>query len=139
MKMRQSNEALISLLRDIPAQPSATRNPMAILRPLFAGTMTFEQALSAEVRTAMECCEEFVVTPRRLLGIVQAFLSLAQQHVKLVLADDLETNPANPLAVLDPSVNDEDALAIIAEYAGRDVSEIWPLVYGLDDEAAARG
>jgi hypothetical protein len=58
MKMRQSHEALISLLRDIPAQPSETRNPMAILRSLFAGTMTFEQALSTEVRAAMECCEE---------------------------------------------------------------------------------
>lgn len=74
------------------------------------------------------------VTPRRLLGIVQAFLSLAQQHVELLLVEDLETNPKNPLAVFDPRVDDEDALSIIAEYAGRDVSEIWPLVYGLDDD-----
>lgn len=78
-----------------------------------------------------------VVTPRRLLGVVQAFLSLAQQHVELLLAEDLETNPANPLAVLHPRIDDEDALAIIAEYAGRDVSEIWPLVYGLDDDEEA--
>lgn len=54
------------------------------------------------------------VTPSRLLGVVQAFLSLAQQHVVLLLAEDLDTNSANPLAVLDPGVEDEDALCIIA-------------------------
>lgn len=74
------------------------------------------------------------VTPQRLLGVVQAFLSLAQQQVELLLAEDLETNPKHPLAVFDPRVNDEDALSIITEYAGRNVREIWPLVYGLDDE-----
>lgn len=73
------------------------------------------------------------ITPRRLLGVVQAFLSLAQQHLELLLAEDLDTNRADPLAVLDPGIDDEDALCVIAECAGRDVGEIWPLVYGLDD------
>lgn len=71
-------------------------------------------------------------TPRRLLGVVQAFLSLASQKVELLLSEDLEVRPPNPLAVLDPDCADDDALALIAQSAGRDISEIWPLVYGLD-------
>lgn len=58
MQTRETNTALIALLHRIPAQPVEARSPMAILRPLFAGTMTFEQALSAEVQEAMERCEE---------------------------------------------------------------------------------
>lgn len=74
-----------------------------------------------------------------MLGAVQAFLSLASQKVELLLADELDVNPANPLAVLDPRCDDEDALLTVAEYAGRDIAEIWPLVYGLDafDEGVA--
>ena len=73
-------------------------------------------------------------TPRVLLGIVQAFFSLAQQKVELLLSDELETNPRNPCLVLDPGegVDDDWALGLIAQSAGRDVRELWPAVYGLD-------
>jgi hypothetical protein len=69
-----------------------------------------------------------------LLGVVQAFFSLAGQHVELLLPDELETNPDDPLAVLEPNdVDDAWACAILSEDVGRDVHELWPVVYGLDD------
>lgn len=58
MKKTSTNESLIGLLHRMPAQPIDTSNPMVVLRPLFGGTMTFDQALSAEVQEAMEHCEE---------------------------------------------------------------------------------
>lgn len=50
--------ALSSALRGIQPQPIDTHNPLAILRPLFDGTMTIGQALSPEVQAAIEACEQ---------------------------------------------------------------------------------
>ncbi|MEI8305609.1 MAG: hypothetical protein WCF99_00960 [Chloroflexales bacterium] len=73
-------------------------------------------------------------TPRALLGIVQAFFSLAQQKVELQIADEITTDPLHPCAVLNLGDDLDDALAcdLIAQSAGHDVHEIWPVVYGLD-------
>lgn len=50
--------ALIALLRTIPAQPIATHHPLALLRPLFAGTMTMAEALSPPIQEALAACEQ---------------------------------------------------------------------------------
>lgn len=58
MNTSKPNEALVALLHAIPAQPIDTRNPLVTLRPLFAGTMTFDEALAPAVQEAMELCEQ---------------------------------------------------------------------------------
>lgn len=75
-----------------------------------------------------------LTTPRALLGVVQAFFSLAQQKVELLLSDELDTDVQHPCAVLDPGddVDDAWAMCLLAQSAGHDVHEIWPVVYGLD-------
>lgn len=50
--------ALIALLSALPAQPIATHNPLALLRPLFDGSMTIEMALSPAIQEAIAACEE---------------------------------------------------------------------------------
>ncbi len=55
---RDSCAALITLLRTIPAQPRDARNPLALLRPLFDGTMTIETALSPAIQDAIAQCEQ---------------------------------------------------------------------------------
>ncbi len=73
-------------------------------------------------------------TPCALLGVVQAFFSLAQQKVDLQISDEITTDPLHPCAVLNLGDDLDDALAcdLIAQSAGHDVHEIWPVVYGLD-------
>jgi hypothetical protein len=71
--------------------------------------------------------------------VVQAFFSLAQQKVELFLSEELETDPGNPLAVLHPGdeIDDDWAREILTEEVGRDVHELWPVVYGLEDAEEA--
>lgn len=78
-------------------------------------------------------------TPRALLGVVQAFFSLAQQQVELLLSEELDTNPSDPLVALEPgdTIDDVWARDILAEHVGRDVHELWPVVYGLEDAEEA--
>ncbi len=64
------NAALIALLEAIPAQSIDTANPLATLRPLFAGTLTFAQALEPEIQAALDACEAIAyhrTTPGRSL------------------------------------------------------------------------
>jgi hypothetical protein len=78
-------------------------------------------------------------TSRALLGVVQAFFSLAQQKVELLLSEELDIDPGNPLAVLHPGdeIDDDWAREILTEEVGRDVHELWPVVYGLEDAEEA--
>ncbi len=48
---------LMLLLRTVPARPIATHDPLALLRSLFAGTMTIEVALSPAIQEAIAACE----------------------------------------------------------------------------------
>lgn len=59
--------ALIALLQTIPAQPIDTRTPLVILRPLIAGTLTFEEALAPAIQAALETCET-IAYPRTTAG-----------------------------------------------------------------------
>jgi hypothetical protein len=54
----RQHAALIDLLCAIPAQPIETRNPLALLRPLFDGTMTIETALLPTIQEAIAACEQ---------------------------------------------------------------------------------
>jgi hypothetical protein len=48
--------ALIALLSALPAQPIATHKPLALLRPLFDGSMTIKVALSPAIQEAIAAC-----------------------------------------------------------------------------------
>ncbi len=50
--------ALIELLGALAAQPIATHNPLALLRPRFDGSMTIAVALSPAIREAIAACEQ---------------------------------------------------------------------------------
>jgi hypothetical protein len=52
----EPNAALIALIEAIPAQPIGTANPLATLRPLMSGTLTFAQALEPEIQAALDAC-----------------------------------------------------------------------------------
>jgi hypothetical protein len=69
--------------------------------------------------------------PRSLLGVVQAFFSLAQQRLWLDPSDALTIDPNEPLRVLVPSVNDEAALKCLEEFHGWGLDEVCPEIYGL--------
>lgn len=48
---------LIAVLRAIRPQPIEARTPLTTLRPLLAGTLTFEEAFAPEIQAAIEACE----------------------------------------------------------------------------------
>lgn len=56
MHPQSPNTTLIALLKAIPAQPIDTANPLATLRPLMSGTLTFAQALEPEIQAALDAC-----------------------------------------------------------------------------------
>lgn len=56
MHTRSPNATLIAQLEAIPAQPISTVNPLATLRPLIAGGLTFAQALEPEIQAALDAC-----------------------------------------------------------------------------------
>lgn len=70
-------------------------------------------------------------SPPHLLGVVQAFFSLAQQRLWLDHSYELTINPNDPLAVLRPKLGNGEALARLEEFHGWGLDQVCPEVYGL--------
>jgi hypothetical protein len=77
-----------------------------------------------------------LTTPRALLGVVQAFFSLASQTIALDLPPEFVIHENDPLQALQSSYagDDDEAISIVSQFAGAHVHEIWPWVYGLEHE-----
>lgn len=73
-------------------------------------------------------------SPRLLLGVVQAFFSLAQQRLWLDHSDELTIDPNDLLRVLVPSTSDVEALAQLEAFHGWGLDEVCPEIYGLPTE-----
>ena len=73
-------------------------------------------------------------TPPHVLGVVQAFFSLAQQQIRLDHSYALTIDPDNPLRVLRPALSDDDALGYLEEFHGWGLDEVCPEVYGIPTE-----
>ena len=97
------------------------RQAAALIRQRFPD---FYAAHVADLRT----------TPPHLLGVVQAFFSLAQQVIQLDHSYALTIDPANPLRVLRPALSDDDALSYLEEFHGWGLDEVCPEVYGIPTE-----
>ena len=97
------------------------RQAAALIRQRFPD---FYAAHVADLRT----------TPPHLLGVIQAFFSLAQQVIQLDHSYALTIDPANPLRVLCPALSDDDALSYLEEFHGWGLDEVCPEVYGIPTE-----
>ena len=97
------------------------RQAAALIRQRFPD---FYAAHVADLRT----------TPPHLLGVIQAFFSLAQQVIQLDHSYALTIDPANPLRVLHPALSDNDALNYLEEFHGWGLDEVCPEVYGIPTE-----
>lgn len=73
-------------------------------------------------------------SPRSLLGVVQAFFSLAQQRLRLDYSDALAIDLHDPLRVLVPPLSDKQALERLEEFHGWGLDEVCPEIYGLPGE-----
>ena len=67
---------------------------------------------------------ERCLTPGAMLGVAQAFLSLANRSSELDLAGDLAIDSDAPCSVPDVQDEDEEALNVLEHVAGAHIAEV---------------